>query len=226
MTLVVIPAFNEQSTVGEVVRTVASIGLDCVVVDDGSTDDTAAVARGAGALVVRLPVNLGVGAALRAGFRYAVRNGYRRAIQVDADLQHDPGSIPDLVAAADAGAHLVIGSRFAAGYEVGKSRRLVMRALARLVSRRVGVPLDDVTSGFRAISEPLLSHFADDYPADFLGDTVEAIVIAHEFGATVAQVPVTMAQRRVGAATSGARAFGHLLRLLLVLSIRPIRHRR
>jgi glycosyltransferase involved in cell wall biosynthesis len=224
VTLVVIPAHDEEGTVGDVVRAVAALGLPALVVDDGSTDATTTVADSAGATVVRLPVNLGVGAALRTGFKYAIARGHRRVVQVDADLQHDPASIPTLLAAADAGAQLVIGSRFAGdGYRVPAVRRLTMRLLARMVSRRIGEPLDDVTSGFRVISEPLLGAFADDYPAEYLGDTVEAIVMAHRLGATVAQVPVTMSARAGGHATPSLLAAGHMARLVVALLVRERR---
>ncbi len=226
MTLVVVPAYNEESTVGRVVVGVLAEGLDVVVVDDGSTDETGAVARAAGAKVIRMPVNVGVGGALRCGFAYAVRRGYTSVVQVDADLQHDPVAVPHLVAAADAAdADLVIGSRFAAGYQASAPRRVVMRMLAGLVSRRVGVDLDDVTSGFRVIREPLLSAFAAEYPTEYLGDTVEAILAAHGRGARIAQVPVQMSSRAAGSPTPRLEAAGHLARLLLAIAVRPRRPR-
>ena len=188
-----------------------------MVVDDGSTDETAERAIAAGAYVIRLPVNLGVGAAMRAGFRYAVDHGYRRVIQVDGDLQHPPEGIPVLVAEADRGADLVIGSRFAAGYETESHRRTAMRVLSRWLSRLVGVELDDVTSGFRVVSEPLLSVFARNYPSEYLGDTVEAILQAHAAGATIRQVPVPMAPRAAGTATSPLAASGHLARMAVAV---------
>ena len=150
---------------------------------------------------------------MRAGFRYAVEHRYRRVVQVDADLQHPPEAIPTLLAAADEGIDLVIGSRFAAGYDTESHRRLAMRVLAGWVSRRVGVRLDDVTSGFRVISEPLLSEFAEHYPAEYLGDTVEAILQADAAGATIVQVGVPMAPRAGGTATSAIAAGGHLARM-------------
>lgn len=212
-TLVVIPAYNEAASVGEVVRRTTEVGLLSLVVDDGSSDGTADVARSAGAVVVSLPVNLGVGAAMRTGFKYAVLGGYRRVVQVDADLQHPPEAIKMLTDVADTGIDLVIGSRFAHGYETGSSRRLMMRIVAGGVSRLVGVQLDDVTSGFRVVSEPLLDQFARRYPAEYLGDTVESLLQAHSSGASIAQVEVPMDQRIAGAATSPIRAGGHLVRL-------------
>ncbi len=216
-TLVVIPAYNEAATVGEVVRGVSAVDLPSIVVDDGSTDATSAEAAASGATVVRLPVNLGVGAAMRTGFRYAVKRGYQRVVQVDADLQHPPEAIPVLVAAADEGAQLVIGSRFGSAYEVSRYRRLAMATVSAVTSRMVGVELDDVTSGFRAISEPLLSRFAEQYPADYLGDTVEALLQAHAAGATITQVPVQMGPRGEGLPTSRLAAGGHLMRLAVAI---------
>ncbi|MEA3511812.1 MAG: glycosyltransferase family 2 protein [Actinomycetota bacterium] len=216
-TLVVIPAHNEVDTVGQVVRRVAAVGFPVLVVDDGSSDGTASAAMNAGATVVTMPVNLGVGGAMRAGFKYAVQHDYRRVVQVDADLQHPPEAIPTLIDAADDGVDLVIGSRFAEGYETEGYRRTAMRAVAAIVSRMVGVHLDDVTSGFRVVTEPLLSRFADRYPAEYLGDTVESLLQAHTSGATIAQVSVPMEQRAEGAATSRVAAGGHLARLAVAV---------
>src|SRR5438067_9381499 len=144
--LVVIPALNEESSVGDVIKQVADVlpHADIVVVDDGSTDRTREVAIGAGAEVISLPFNLGVGGALRAGFRYAVRYGYSVAVQVDADGQHDPAEIPTLLAALADG-DLVIGARFAGtgDYAVRGARRLAMRMLAHSLSRRTSAPLSD-----------------------------------------------------------------------------------
>ena len=123
-TLVVIPAHDEAESIADVVTRVRAAGFPALVVDDGSADDTAERARRAGAAVARLPVNLGVGGALRTGFRYAVANGFDRAVQVDGDGQHDPAQIPVLLEAADNGTHLVVGTRFAdESYTVSRSRR-------------------------------------------------------------------------------------------------------
>jgi glycosyltransferase involved in cell wall biosynthesis len=224
-TLAVIPAHNEEATVGVVVARLAELGLESVVIDDGSADHTAASAAAAGAVVLCHPTNIGVGGALRTGFAYAVRTGYQRVVCVDADLQHEAGSIADLLAAAEAtGAELMIGSRFEGGdYTVSGGRRLLMRFLARWVSRRVGAELDDVTSGFRVVTDPLLSRFAVEYPTEYLGDTVEAIMAAHRAGASIAQTGVRMGARSAGDPTSRLHAAGHLLRLALVLTVTPRR---
>jgi len=220
--VVVIPAFNEEASVGEVVAQCRALGLPVCVVDDGSGDSTAQRARAAGAVVLRLPINIGVGGALRTGFAWAVENGHDRVVQLDADGQHDPASIAGLIEAADeTGADLVVGSRFVDGaYRTSPLRRRMMHLLAAMVSSRVGVEMDDVTSGFRVISEPLLSRFADDYPTEFLSDTIEAILAAHAGGSPIAQAAAVMRPRQAGDATSPAIAFGHLLRVLFSIAVK------
>ena len=200
--LVVVPAFREETTVGEVVCAVRAAGYDCVVVDDGSPDGTTDVARAAGATVLRLAVNLGVGAALRCGFRYADRHGYDAVVQCDADGQHPPQAIAELVVAAEEHrAHLVIGSRFADGageFDVPRGRRVVMHVLSRLVRRFGHVRVHDTSSGFRYVGGPLLGEFARTYPAQYLGDTVEALVAAGRAGYRVVEVPVALLPRAGG----------------------------
>ena len=206
--LVVIPAFNEEGSVGAVVTAVRAIGYPALVVDDGSLDRTSDAAGAAGAIVLRLPVNLGVGGALRCGFRYAVTHGYRVVVQCDADGQHDPAQIATLLdAMREHDAQLVVGSRFASGsgtYETGRVRRMVMRRLARMASRRTGVTITDATSGFRAIGGNLLGAFASSYPTEYLGDTIESLARAGRAGYRVVEVPAEMRAREVGVSTASS----------------------
>ena len=223
--LVVIPAWNEEASVGAVVAGVRAQGFAVLVVDDGSTDGTLAAARRAGARAVRLPVNLGVGAALRCGFRYAVERGYDAVVQVDADGQHPLESIPVLVDQARAtGAHLLTGSRFAsahAGMRVTRLRRLVMWILARSASRATGTRVTDASSGFRVIREPLLSQFARSFPMHYLGDTYEAMVTAGRAGYVVREVPITMRERSHGSSSvSPMQATSLTLRAAVVAGAR------
>jgi glycosyltransferase involved in cell wall biosynthesis len=148
----------------------AQPNVDLVVVDDGSRDRTAAVAEEAGARVLRLPFNLGVGAAVRTGLHYAAANGAERAVVIDADGQHDPAGIAALLAALDDGADLVIGSRFEPGapaYTVGRTRRRAMRLLQAIVRLRTGRRFTDVTSGFRAMDRPVIDLLAAEYPVEW-----------------------------------------------------------
>lgn len=222
--LVVVPAFNEERTVGEVVRRVCALGLPVCVIDDGSSDATARVARAAGAIVVTMPLNVGVGAALRCGFRYAVQSGHRVVVQVDGDGQHDPGDIPGLLERMEeTGADMVIGSRFLMperSVSVGRRRRLAMRLLAWRASAAVGASITDATSGFRAIRSPLLTFFAREYPAEYLGDTFEALVSAGRRSARVVEHPVRTMPRQHGRPSAGPVASGwYLVRVLLAAAL-------
>jgi glycosyltransferase involved in cell wall biosynthesis len=208
--LVVIPTWNEQASVGNVVGEVRAHGYQALVVDDGSTDRSAELAERAGATVLRLPVNLGVGGALRCGFRFAVTEGYTTVVQCDADGQHDPADIARLLEVMQANdLELVVGSRFAGGSEdrqVGFVRRLAMRRLAHIATRRTGTRITDATSGFRAIGGPLLGSFAASYPTEYLGDTIESLVRAGREGHRVMEVEVHMRPRVAGVSTASSVA--------------------
>jgi len=219
--LVVIPALNEAESVGAVVKEVqaATPSAHVLVVDDGSTDDTRTVAAAAGADVLSLPFNLGVGGALRAGFRYAVRFDYDTAVQVDADGQHDPADIERLLEGL-AEADLVIGARFAGegDYVVRGARRWAILLLAWSLSRRTRSRLTDTTSGFRAFNRRAIEVFANDYPAEYLGDTVEALLIAARAGCRIAQVPVRMRPRTAGTRSQSPwRSAAYLARAALAV---------
>ena len=163
--LFIIPAYNEEEALPGVLAELAAAypDADVVVIDDGSADATAAVARDGGAVVLQLPYNLGIGGALRTGFRYAVRKGYQRGVQFDADGQHHPDEVPALLAGLDAGADMVVGSRFSDGkppYKVGRLRKAAMGILTVTMRRLAGKHFSDTSSGFRAFSRPVLEFFA------------------------------------------------------------------
>ena len=220
LTIAVVPAHNEAASLPAVLSDLAATtpSIDVVVVDDGSTDSTAAVARDHGVPCIRLPFNLGIGGALRAGYRYAYEMGYDRAVQFDGDGQHQADQIAQLLDQLDDGADLVIGNRFANGdYKTGRSRRLAMRMLrfgVRALCRRRFV---DTTSGFRAVRRPLLGIFATDYPVEYM-DSVETLVAVCRTGYRVEEVPVVMNQRQAGVPSIGrVRLVYHYARLLVVL---------
>ena len=222
--LVVIPALNEEATVAAVVRGARVLDADVLLVDDGSTDRTAEIAQAAGAFVLSHPFNLGVGAALRSGFRYAGEHGYSKVLQLDADGQHDPTFAPALLGPLDDGIDIVVGSRFAAGFDIGRLRRLCMRWLARTVSRRAGVAVTDTTSGFRAFGKRAVERFAVSYPTEYLSDTVEALLLAAAWQLEIREVPVEMRARQGGTPSTGSvKSMYHLVRLLLVIALHRVR---
>jgi glycosyltransferase involved in cell wall biosynthesis len=225
--LAVVPAFNEEESVGRTIEELTSVNpdVDVLVVDDGSGDHTARVARRAGAIVCQLPYNLGVGGAMRAGYRYALRHSYDIAVQVDADGQHDPTYLKALIDELDT-ADIVVGARFAGegDYRARGPRRWAMRLLAYTLTRLAHHPLTDVTSGFRAANRRAIGIFADHYPAEYLGDTVESLVIAIRSGCTVRQVPVSMRIRAGGRASqTPGRAAIYLLRAVVALGLALVR---
>jgi glycosyltransferase involved in cell wall biosynthesis len=223
--LIVLPAWNEEEALPGVLRELheALPTADLLVVNDGSTDRTSAVARRAGAMVVDLPLNLGVGGAMRAGYKFAARNDYDIAVQVDADGQHAPADVARVVGAlATEQADVVIGARFAGtgSYEVGGPRRWAMKLLSLSLSKVAGTRLTDTTSGFKASNRRAITLFAADYPAEYLGDTIESLVIASRAGLTIRQVGVEMRPRQGGTPSHNpAKAALFLGRAVLALVI-------
>jgi glycosyltransferase involved in cell wall biosynthesis len=221
------PAFNEEASVADVVREVFAKlpGVTILVVDDGSADATSAVAREAGARVATLPFNLGVGGAMRTGFRYALENGFANVVQIDSDGQHDPSSVPALLAQLES-ADLVLGARFAGegDYKATGPRRWAMIALASILSRSAKSKLTDTTSGYRASGPKAVAIFARLYPAEYLGDTVEALVIASRSGLIIRQIPVAMRPRAGGVPSHNPlRSAAYLGRALIALAFAYVR---
>lgn len=226
--LIIMPAWNEAEVIGSTIRDVRRcVRHDILVVDDGSTDETVVVARAAGARILQLPFNLGVGGALRAGFKYALRHGYSAAIQVDSDGQHDPEDIDRVLAGLEI-ADISIGARFAGlgNYDAKGPRRWAMSALATVISRVAGTQLTDVTSGFRAANRQALNQYMHHFPAEYLGDTIDSLVVAIKSGCRVTQVPVEMKVRQAGTPSTGpVKSTIYLARSGLVLCFALARRR-
>lgn len=180
-------------------------GVDILVVDDGSTDQTAARARDAGATVISLPFNVGVGGAMRTAFLFAKREGYEAIVQVDADGQHDPADLQRLLDGLSE-ADIVVGTRFhpESTYFVGGPRRWAMVLLSKALSSMNKGTISDPTSGFRSAGPRAISLFALEYPADYLGDTVGSLAIAIRRGLVVHETPVTMYFRQFGRPSKNA----------------------
>ena len=219
--LVVIPAFNEQESIGQVIADISHCGYKYVVIDDGSEDETRKRVLEAGGDVLTLPINGGVGAALRCGFKYAIENGYKAVIQCDADGQHPVGYLDNLIDAMnEMNADLVIGSRFESdltSMSLSAPRRTAMYLLARIASRYLKQPISDATSGFRIIKGPLLESFAKSFPTYYLGDTFEALVVAGKANYKIGQTPAPIVDRQTGRpSSSNSDSIRQIAKVLLV----------
>ena len=218
------PAYNEAANVGRVVDELRAFdpSIDVVVVDDGSPDDTATVARAHGARVLRLPFNLGIGGAVQTGFRYAFEHDYELAVRVDGDGQHDPAQLDRVIAPVLAGeADIAVGSRFveaSQGYRSSRSRRVGIRLLALVVSRIVGRRVTDTTSGFQALNSKGIALFARDYPHDY--PEVEATVMVSRHRLRAVEVPVSMRERSSGRSSiTAVRSIYYMLKVLLAIFV-------
>jgi len=201
-----VPARNEAACIGGVVDAIKAFDASCevVVVDDGSTDRTAAVARGAGARVVSLPFNLGIGGAVQTGFKLAQEEGFELAVRLDGDGQHIPAELPKLLSPIFAGtADIVVGSRFAGttDYRPPFARRLGIKLFAGVVSLLTRQRVTDTTSGFQACNRKAIRLFAADYPHDY--PEVEATVMVFKHRLRLAEVPVSMREREAGRSSIG-----------------------
>lgn len=226
-TILIIPAFNEAERVGAVVQAVRAqgLGLEVVVVDDGSTDKTASVARAAGATVISHPYNLGYGCALHTGYCHAWRAGYQRLLQMDADGQHDPTMLVRLVEALDRGSDVALGSRYVADGAPPSSaaKRIATRLFAAIASRWTGMRITDPTSGFQGLSRRALECVVNDgFPEDY-PDT-DVLVEHHRAGLKLTEVPVRMHARAGGLSMHrGARIAYYGYKMLLTLMLLPVR---
>ncbi len=204
--LIIVPAFNESRSVGKLVQRLhrSLPSYDILVIDDGSTDDTAAQVPRDAAIVLAMPFNLGIGGAMQAGYRYAALHKYDVAIQCDGDGQHRPVEVLRLVQHMTAtGSDMVVGSRF---LENVKYRQSIMRmtgsfVLGYLIRLLTGMRVTDCTSGFRAANRDVIKAFAHWYPEDY--PEPEVILLLERAGFKITEVPVRMRQRRTGASSIG-----------------------
>ncbi|MBA2517033.1 MAG: glycosyltransferase family 2 protein [Solirubrobacterales bacterium] len=229
--LAVVPAYNEAETVGRVVAALhrEAPDWDVLVIDDGSTDETAVIATHAGATVVRHPFNLGIGGAVQSGFRFAREEAYDLMVQVDGDGQHDPSEISRLTdeRERDPRIDMVCGSRFLSDdyrYPAPISRRTGIHLFAFLLSRIIGQRVSDPTSGFRLYNARAIGLFARDYPHDY--PEVEAVLMLHHHRLTMREVPVRMFERGGGQSSirSGKSAY-YMVKVLLAIGVGLARRR-
>ena len=221
--LAIVPALNEAETIASVVEEIRAVdpGLEVLVVDDGSTDETAQRALEAGAKVLRLPLNLGIGGAMQAGYVYALEGEYDIAVQVDGDGQHDPRELGRLLEPILEGrSDMVIGTRFAGPktYHAPIGRSIGIRLFATIVSLRVRQRMTDTTSGFRAVNRRGISVFAGQYPHDY--PEVETVVTAARGGLRISEVPVAMRLRAAGRSSiTNVGSVYYVVKVLLALFI-------
>ena len=222
-TLAIVPAYNEEHSIGTVLEEIraADVDLHVVVVNDASEDGTAAIAARGGAAVLNLPFNVGIGGAMQAGYQYALEHGFELAIQVDGDGQHDPREIGRVLEPIlDGRADLVVGTRFVkgGGYRGTPLRRVGIRIFAAIVSLMVGQRVSDTTSGFRGANRKALRLFAAQYPHDY--PEVESIVLLSRHGLRLLEVPVQMRVRETGnSSITALRSVYYMIKVLLALFI-------
>lgn len=204
-TLVIVPAWNEEETIASCLRDIKNSlpAADIVVVNDGSTDNTSEEVRSSGVDVTLLeqPFNLGVGAAMRLGYLYSSRHGYTYTCQVDADGQHDPSYIEAMIShLRQTGSDLVVGSRFAGegAYRARGPRRWAMVVLSKWLSRICQARLTDTTSGFKVSNARATEILSRRMPAEYLGDTLDSLVILAKEGCKISEVAVSMRERQGG----------------------------
>jgi glycosyltransferase involved in cell wall biosynthesis len=226
--LIAIPAFNEEASISFVINQIKSELPNALplVINDGSSDKTASIAQKAGAAVISMPFNVGVGGAVRVAFKYALENGFDRVLQIDADGQHLPSEAKRLLETVTENG-IVVGSRFLDKsnlYSVSWPRRIAMIILATITSKICKTKLTDVTSGFRIASGRAIELFARDYPREYLGDTVESLIIAHRNKIEIREVPVVMKAREHGTPSQNLiKSMWYLIRAILVIALAAIK---
>ena len=221
--LLIIPAYNEEESLRSLIEEIKTVcsGMDYLVVNDCSSDDTERLLEELGANYITLPCNMGIGGAVQSGYRYAAQNGYDIAIQIDGDGQHDVRFVKDMVKLIeDKQADVVIGSRFIdkEGFQSSQARRIGIRILSVLIRLMCGAKVKDVTSGFRAVNRRFIELFAENYPDDY--PEPEVIVTAKLYGAVINEVPVVMRERTTGKSSINLkRSIYYMIKVSLAIII-------
>lgn len=221
--LLIIPAYNEEEALRSLIEEIKTVcpGVDYLVVNDCSSDDTERLLEELGANYISLPCNMGIGGAVQSGYRYAAQNGYDIAIQIDGDGQHDVRFVKDMVKLIeDKQADVVIGSRFIdkEGFQSSQARRIGIRILSMLIRLMCGAKVKDVTSGFRAVNRRFIELFAENYPDDY--PEPEVIVTAKLYGAVIKELPVVMRERTTGKSSINLkRSIYYMIKVSLAIII-------
>lgn len=225
--LIIIPAYNEEENIEKTVESILknAPGFDYVIINDCSTDRTKQISEERGYNVVNLPINLGIGGAVQTGYKYAVRNGYDMAVQVDGDGQHDPSFLETMANyLSDNELDMVIGSRFIEkqGFQSSGLRRVGIRFFTRLIKILTGAVITDPTSGLRMIGKNVLAIFAKDYPKDY--PEPESVVAILRRGMKVKEIPVIMHEREGGVSSiSMKKSVYYMIKVTMAIVIERIR---
>lgn len=225
--LIVIPAYNEEANIEKTVESILrdSAGFDYVIINDCSTDCTKQICEEKGYNIVNLPINLGIGGAVQTGYKYAVRNGYDMAVQVDGDGQHDPKFLEQMAEYLENGnLDMVIGSRFIEkkGFQSSGLRRVGIRFFTWVIKLFTGQVITDPTSGLRMIGKNVLAIFAEDYPKDY--PEPESVVAILRRKMKVEEIPVVMREREGGVSSiSMKKSVYYMVKVTLAIIIERIR---
>jgi glycosyltransferase involved in cell wall biosynthesis len=220
---VIVPAYNEEHTIGGVVRNIKALGevYHAIVINDNSNDRTSFIARQEGAIVIDLACNLGIGGAVQTGFRYAAANEYNACVQVDGDGQHPTDEIPYLFKTlVEEKCDLVIGSRFIVktDYDISCMRKIGIQIISLFLRLSTGMSIKDPTSGFRAINMKAIGLFAKEYPQDF--PEPESLIFAHKYRFKVKEVSIEMKNRMHGTSSiTSIKAGYYMIKVLLAMFI-------
>ena len=227
--LVIIPCYNEAENIARVVKNLQAAAarqtlpgkVDYLVVNDCSTDESAAICASEGFSYISLPVNLGIGGGVQSGYLYAAQNGYDIAVQMDGDGQHDPAYLASVVEPVARGeVDMCVGSRFITkeGFQTSAMRRAGIRLLSGLIWLVCVERVLDVTSGFRATGRRLTEFFARNYAQDY--PEPEAIISAVLNGFRVGEAPVVMAERMGGTSSiSPLRSVYYMVKVSIALVV-------
>lgn len=224
--LIIIPAYNEAANIEKVINNIVQNypQYDYVIINDGSTDKTAEVCANAGYQVLSLPINMGIGGAVQTGYRYAKKNNYDAAVQIDGDGQHDVAFLEDMLKLLESGeADVVIGSRFVQreGFQSSQIRRVGIRFLSILARILTGVQIRDITSGYRVVNRRFIEIYANDYPADY--PEPEAMIIAAVHGGRIKEYPVIMRERENGTSSiTFKKSVYYMIKVTLAMLVRRL----
>jgi len=225
--IIIIPMYNEETNIQTVIYDIKQMVPDAkiVAVDDGSSDRSAEIASQAGAIVISHPFNLGYGAALQTGYKYALKKGYDRVVQLDADGQHDPSYIPDLLnALKDNQADVVLGSRFMGkcAYKIPFMRKIGMRIFSFIASLIMKQPVTDSTSGYQALNRDILQFYINRrYPVDF--PDADVLIMLKRSGFRIKEIPVKMYGSSEKSMHSGLKAIYYIFKMFLSIILTLLR---